>query len=353
MPRRSRFSKPLVFTLTAVVIAGAVVGVYSLLGSDPSVPVGQVDQGVAKLPGIPTPPNTLTKTPPEQMASMRIDPPPATQPTTKPAEPVKPAVKPAAGDPAALMAEADAKQKADDLLGARRLLVQAMDTKKLSPAQSDEVAKKLSEINEIVVFSNRKFNSDDTAVAHQVKPGENMQKIANMYDVTWRFIGRLNNISDPKRMQVGKSLKIIKGPFHAVVNKTHFTLDLYSGKPGEANAILIKRLKVGLGADDSTPTGEWRVDTKLENPRYYNPRNDGPRVIEPDDPANPLGERWIALVGVGGQAVGKTSYGIHGTIEPESIGKKKSMGCVRLLNEDVELVYDMLIKDKSSVLVVE
>jgi lipoprotein-anchoring transpeptidase ErfK/SrfK len=36
------------------------------------------------------------------------------------------------------------------------------------------------------------------------------------------------------------------------------------------------------------------------------------------------------------------SYGIHGTIDPNSIGKAESRGCIRLRNQDVEEVYDML-----------
>jgi lipoprotein-anchoring transpeptidase ErfK/SrfK len=174
-----------------------------------------------------------------------------------------------------------------------------------------------------------------------------------LYDVTYKFIGRVNGISDPRKMRLGANLKIVKGPFHAIVNKTAFTLDLYQGKPGEPGSIFLRRLRVGLGENDSTPTGLWKVTTKLENPTYYSPRDTGPRVIAAGDPANPLGERWLALEGISGQAVGKESYGIHGTIEPNSIGQKKSMGCVRLLNEDVNLVYDMLITQKSTVLVVE
>ena len=34
---------------------------------------------------------------------------------------------------------------------------------------------------------------------------------------------------------------------------------------------------------------------------------------------------------------GKTSYGIHGTLEPETIGKQASMGCVRLKMEDIQI----------------
>ena len=37
------------------------------------------------------------------------------------------------------------------------------------------------------------------------------------------------------------------------------------------------------------------------------------------------------------------SYGIHGTIEPDSIGKNESRGCIRMLNSEVEEVYDFLV----------
>ena len=62
-------------------------------------------------------------------------------------------------------------------------------------------------------------------------------------------------------------------------------------------------------------------------------------TMERDDPNNPIGERWIGLDDGNGKP---TSYGIHGTIDPSSIGKAHSRGCIRLRNEDVEEVYDFL-----------
>ena len=35
-------------------------------------------------------------------------------------------------------------------------------------------------------------------------------------------------------------------------------------------------------------------------------------------------------------------YGIHGTAEPNSIGTASSQGCVRLLNKDVEEIFDFI-----------
>ena len=87
----------------------------------------------------------------------------------------------------------------------------------------------------------------------------------------------------------------------------------------------------------------------MKNPAWTNPRTN--EHFDGYDTKNPLGGHWIALKGEEGDAIGKTSYGIHGTIEPESIGKQASMGCIRLNVEDIKQVYDMVTEGKSRVLV--
>ena len=90
------------------------------------------------------------------------------------------------------------------------------------------------------------------------------------------------------------------------------------------------RYTVGIGKQGTSPQGRFVVKQKLVNPTYYGP--DG-LVIDGDDPANPLGEHWIDL---------GDSYGIHGTINPDSIGKAQSRGCIRMRNEDVMEVFSLL-----------
>ena len=111
----------------------------------------------------------------------------------------------------------------------------------------------------------------------------------------------------------------------------------------------VTSVPVGLGKDDSTPTGTWVVEQRIPNPKWWGARGQAP--IESGDPKNPLGKFWIALAGVMGKAEGQQSYGIHGTIEPESIGKQASMGCIRMRNEDVTVVYSLLVNGKSTVVV--
>ena len=52
----------------------------------------------------------------------------------------------------------------------------------------------------------------------------------------------------------------------------------------------------------------------------------------PGGPKNPMGARALYL--------GSTEYRIHGTNEDWSIGRAVSSGCIRMLNEDVEDLYN-------------
>jgi lipoprotein-anchoring transpeptidase ErfK/SrfK len=162
--------------------------------------------------------------------------------------------------------------------------------------------------------------------------------------VPHEVIMSINGIPAPEKIRAGQKLKIPRGPFHARIYKSDFRLDVYLGD------VYVRSYRVGLGATGSTPEGIWRVKERLPNPTYYPSASaTDKRIIPPDDPNNPLGEHWIGLEGIDGAAVGHDGYGIHGTIEPDSIGKAVSLGCVRMHNEDVAALFGMLLPGKSQV----
>lgn len=240
------------------------------------------------------------------------------------------------------------------LVEAREVLNAALLSGALGNMGDAEAAKLLMrEINEVLVFSPERIAGDPWVGEVTIRPGDRLTKVANDIDVPYEFILRINGIADARRVRAGQTLKVVKGPMHAVVNKSRFTMDLFFGSPGGTDAVYITSFRVGLGKSDSTPTGLWRValENKIKNPTYFSPRGEG--IIHADDPENPLGEFWIGLTGIEGAAVGKLSYGIHGTIHPETIGKMESMGCIRLTNEEVAQVFTMLFESRSLVRVVE
>jgi len=239
--------------------------------------------------------------------------------------------------------------EAGDILGARRILNDALSAHQLTGGDVDAAKDILKRVNEQVILGPKVFKDDTFTSTYTVQANDRLQRIAASNDVTWELLCRINKIADPRKVRALQTLKIVKGPFHAVINKSSFTMDLYLGAPGGAGATYVTTYPVGLGKDDSTPLGTWKAQGKLKNPAYYSPRGEG--IIAADDPANPLGEFWIGLTGIDSRALGKSSYGIHGTIEPQSIGKEASMGCIRMRNEDVAIVYELLVEGKSTVVV--
>jgi hypothetical protein len=237
-----------------------------------------------------------------------------------------------------------------DLVTARNLVNDALASNKLDAADVDAAKSFIGDLQQKIIFGRTSFNADAFTASWKVESGQVADKFTRRFDITSELFGRINGI-DAHKIKAGKTYKMIKGPFHLVVSKSRFTADVYLGAPGGAGSMYVKTYRVGLGSDDSTPLGTWKVSSgKLKNPVYYSPRGEG--VIAGDDPKNPLGERWIPLEGVEGDAVGKQSYGIHGTIEPDSIGKNMSHGCIRLMNEDVEVLYDLVYENKTLVKVV-
>ncbi len=238
---------------------------------------------------------------------------------------------------------------------ARELLNRALRDPTLSAADRAAVRDRLARINDDLVFSPKVHADDALSGSYVVQSGDSLERIARRNDlaVDWRLLQRVNRLSNPNRIQVGQSLKLVRGPFHAVVSKSAYRLDLYAGPPADESAwVYIRSFPVGLGEGDSTPVGRFVVKrgSKLINPHWVNPRTG--QKFDADDPMNPIGERWIGIEGLGDDSV-KTGYGLHGTIEPHSIGRQMSMGCVRLLADDVELVYEMLAEGVSRVTIRE
>lgn len=99
---------------------------------------------------------------------------------------------------------------------------------------------------------------------------------------------------------------------------------------------LLKKYRCAVGARGyATPTGTFTITAKRKNPTWGNPGSAWarrmPRFIGPS-PYNPLGTRALNLDAPG--------IRIHGTSKRYSIGTAASKGCLRMLREDVEDLFD-------------
>lgn len=242
----------------------------------------------------------------------------------------------------------------NDRVGARALLSRVLRDPALSTAEADLLRDELSEINQRLVFGRQVEPRDTISEEYVVASGDSLSRIASRRELAthWKLIQRVNGLSDPTKIRLGQTVKLVRGPFHAVVDKSEFRMDIWHGPPSDPSRwVYIRSFDVGLGEGDGTPVGSFVVSAnKLENPGWVNPRN-AREQYAPNDPKNPIGEFWLGLEGVG-STEGVTGYGIHGTIDPSSVGKSMSMGCVRLRDEDIAVVYELLAERVSRVEIV-
>jgi len=243
---------------------------------------------------------------------------------------------------AALLGESPGK-----IVEARDKLNQALRMP-MSPQQRSSVKDQLSELSNQWLLSRTVLSDDPLCESYQVRSGDLLTTIGDKFNVPYEILQTINRINRPESLQAGLPIKVVKGPFHAKVYRSTFTMDIY------LQNTFVRSFKVGLGKPGmETPIGLWRAkqDGKLERPIWTNPV-DG-KTYHPEDPDYPLGSRWIALEGLSGEAKNRTGFAIHGTKDPEQIGTAGSQGCIRMHNGDAILVYNMMYPGLSQVEVVD
>jgi L,D-transpeptidase ErfK/SrfK len=83
-----------------------------------------------------------------------------------------------------------------------------------------------------------------------------------------------------------------------------------------------------------TPPGNFQVLDKIVDPAWEHPFTG---EVIPAGVDNPLGSRWIGF-----WTDGKNFIGFHGTPNPESVGTPASHGCIRMYDEDVMALFEMV-----------
>ncbi len=239
------------------------------------------------------------------------------------------------------------KQGMSQIIPARDKFNEALRSRTINAQQAQFVKNQLSILADDWLFNKSVLQGDTLCEYYKIQSGDRLQVIGEKNNVPYEILMTINNISDAKKIQVGQTIKILKGPFHAKVYRSSFTIDVY------LKNTYVRTFKVGLGlAGSETPTGMWKVKPggKLIEPVWTDPQG---KTHYPSDADYPLGSRWVALEGVSGDAVGKQGFAIHGTREPESLGTASSQGCIRMENGAAILVYNMLIPAYSTVEVLD
>lgn len=221
-------------------------------------------------------------------------------------------------DYAALMQSVQTLLAQNRLADAHLELSEWFGAPEFTPDEDAQITELLDRLAGTVVYSRQHLLER----AHEVQPGETLEKIADAYEVPWQLLANINGIRDPRAVRPGDQLKVVRGPFSAYIDLQRFRLVLYVGSRYAG------RFPIGIGEDHPTPEGKFVVQGKLINPTYY-----GQPVIDKDDPSNPMGEYALDL---------GNDIWIHGTNDPQSIGRAGSRGCIRLQERDIKDVFDIL-----------
>ncbi len=188
---------------------------------------------------------------------------------------------------------------------------------KLSAEQAQQVQGLLNQLAGTVVYSQQHLLEPP----YTVRQGDTLETIGRQYNVPGKLLANINGIRNLQDLQPGQQLKVVRGPFDAEISLEKYELVLtlqgrYAG-----------RFTVGLGRDQQTLAGTHIVREKTNKPI--------PGASTPVGMArNPApGTQWIGLNG---------QIGIHGTNNPQDVGRPGGNGWIILSNSDMGDVYDIL-----------
>jgi lipoprotein-anchoring transpeptidase ErfK/SrfK len=159
---------------------------------------------------------------------------------------------------------------------------------------------------------------------YTLQRGDSLDRLARKFDTNKELIAKGNQVKGAL-IHEGDRFRILQGEFSIVVDRSDNDLLL------KLNDRFFKRYRVGTGKFEKTPLGDFEITGRTPQPVWWRP--DGKRVPY-GHPDNLLGTHWLSL--------NLRGYGLHGTWEPDTIGKHASAGCVRLLNEDIEELYTLV-----------
>ncbi len=219
-------------------------------------------------------------------------------PTAVESPPASPQRQPAAF--AAAWADAHEKLAAARYAEALSLLSAWYDDPSLGPEETHRLEELLGQLAGTVIYS----QEDHLLPPHLVAAGENLRDIAAGLNVPWPVLAKINGIDAPGKLVPGEPLKVVPGPFDAVVSLSRRRLSLqlkgnYAGSFAVAvgrqfeshvgSSLPIRRVRRGELPPSAAPVAATAVVQATHAEEQHPPKQiliDGGLVIEAaDDPA--------------------------------------------------------------------
>ena len=174
-----------------------------------------------------------------------------------------------------------------------------------------------------------------------------LESVAEQFHASPNFLKKLNARTDWNAIQPGT---VIQVPAVERVNPVgraalfHIRLAAHELEATDETGRVMAHFPVSIARNvEKRPVGELHVTVVIPNPNYtFDPeifpevpeaKELGRKLIIQPGPNNPVGVAWIGL--------DRTGYGIHGTPEPEKVGRTESHGCFRVANWDARTLLNL------------
>lgn len=187
------------------------------------------------------------------------------------------------------------------------------DDPSLSPDESTRVTQMLDYLAGTVVYSREHLLES----AYTVQPGEQLEEIAEKYHVTAPLLAKINGLAGPSNLAPGTQLKVIRGPFCALVDKSRRQLSVFL-----FGGLYAGSFAVGFGQDCPATDGQFIVLEKKLNRTWP---GTSLSVASPS--------HWLDL---------GNGMGLHTNEDSASLDNDQARGCIRLTPAEAADVYDIL-----------
>jgi LysM repeat protein len=126
----------------------------------------------------------------------------------------------------------------------------------LSPSETQEINGLLSQLAGSVIYS----TEHRLEPPYLVQAGERLETIAEKYEIPWQLLAKINGITSADQLTPGQELKVVRGPFSALIDLSQRTMTLmldrrYAGK-------FALNFDPGVNVEE----GHWEVNQKLLTP---------------------------------------------------------------------------------------
>ncbi len=249
---------------------------------------------VAEAPSFETGNGEATPELPDLPPLPTLPPAPSTAPSVDGVADVAPAVMPA--KPQAAVSETQAQTS---LFSATQLAVQAALDRgelsqallllsdwygdpSLSPNETSELNSLLGQLAGSVIYS----TEHRLEPPYMVQAGERLETIAKKYEVPWQLLAKINGITSADQLQPGQQLKVMRGPFSALIDISQRKMTLmldrrYAG-----------RFSLDINPSVTVEAGHWEVNQKLLTPANVS--------LPGASPTTPTEERSLMLSSTSG-----------------------------------------------------